>query len=90
MTPEELWRIYLEEDHEEISEEITDVDDHGGADITLILKLPDGRYFRVSYHNSRGGDYNSWRDGELSDYDVEQVEPHEETITRTVWKRVKT
>ena len=89
MTPEELWDHYTD-DAEEVEETINCVDDHGGADITLVLKLPDGRYFRVNYENSRGGDYNSWRDGDLSQSDVEQVEPHEKIVKTTVWKKVKT
>lgn len=87
MTPEELWQHYLN-DAEEIEEDVDDVDDHGGANITLILKLPDGRHFRVHYHNSRGGDYNSWRDGDLSASDIEEVESYEETVVVTKWRRV--
>lgn len=87
MTPKELWDHYTD-DAEEIEEKTLHVDDHGGEDIELVLKLPDGRLFQVNYHNGRGGDYNSWRDGDLSLSDIEEVEAYTETVTVTKYRKV--
>lgn len=84
MTPKELWEHYLS-DAEEIEEDTTDVDDHGGANITLVLKLPDGRYSQVHYHSSRGGDWTSWRAGDLSQSDIQEVKPVKKIVTVTKW-----
>jgi len=64
---------------------------HGSTHSFIACRLSDGTNWRVRYRDNPSGDYNDFRDGDLSDSDVVQVWPQQiTTITYTTTEPPKT
>ena len=57
---------------------------HGTEHIFIAKRTSDNTYWAVAYRTDKDGDYNDFRDGELSDDDVYQVMPQEKKVIEYV------
>lgn len=85
MNPNYLWRMC---DGEVEHEEEAYHDEHYRV-LTAVVKDPEtGKLYQFSYERAHDGEYNTWRDGDVSESDVNEVEAYTETVTVTKYRRV--
>lgn len=85
MNPAYLWRM---SDGDTVSKRVTYVDDHYNVYEVVVQDPETGKLYQFTYEADGGGNYNSWRDGDVSESDVHEVEAYEETITVTKYRKV--
>lgn len=77
-TLRDVWREdYEPGTWEHVEDETYDTWRHGSCHAFIAKRLSDDTYWQVCYRDNPGGDYNDFRDGDLSDGDVVQVRPVE-------------
>lgn len=85
-TPDDIKAAWREDDHsfEQVHEDADPSWRHGCYMFTVFQRTTDNTFWGVNWQLSGDGEYNSIRDGDLSQSDISQVRPVEVVKTEYV------